>query len=346
MKKTFIDRARITVKAGDGGNGCISFRREKYVPRGGPNGGDGGRGGDVVLEASSQVPTLIDLYFRPNLRAERGGHGRGKNQHGRGGADLVIKVPRGTMVRDDSSRETIADLVEDGQRHLLARGGRGGRGNARFATSTRQAPRFAEEGGEGEEGIFWLELRLIADAGLVGYPNAGKSTLISRLSHARPRIASYPFTTLTPVLGVAEDDDLRTLTLADIPGLIEGAHADVGLGHDFLRHIERTRLLLFVLDMAGAEGRDPLDDFRHLREELKLYNPLLEQREFLVAANKMDLPGAAANLERFRAEAGVPDSKIYPVSAREGTGLDRLKPALFAAVEAAAPESGNQAGKP
>jgi len=331
LKSPFIDRVRIDARGGDGGNGCLSFRREKYVPRGGPDGGNGGSGGDVILEASRQVPTLIDFYYRPILKAPRGRHGRGKKQTGRGGDPLVVKVPCGTLVRAEADGKILHDLVEEGERFTLVRGGKGGRGNAAFTSSTRQAPRIVEEGQPGEEGIFFLELRLIADAGLVGYPNAGKSTLLSRLSRARPKIASYPFTTLSPVLGILENDEGERLTIADIPGLIEGAHANVGLGHDFLRHVTRTRFLIFVLDMAGEEGRDPLDDFRSLRRELKLYDPTLAQRPYLVAANKMDRPSAPESLVGFLAGLGrTPPGGVWPISAREGMGLEELAQAVLA----------------
>lgn len=343
MKNTFFDRIRITAKAGRGGDGCVSFRREKYVPRGGPDGGNGGSGGDVVLEASGQTASLRDFYFRPMLDAPRGMHGRGKKKSGLSGADLVVKVPRGTMIRTVPEGKLLHDLVEEGERFVLVRGGKGGRGNAVFATSTHQAPREAEKGEEGEEGVFLLELRLIADVGLVGWPNAGKSTLISRISAAKPRIAAYPFTTLSPVLGVMEAAGGAQLTVADIPGLIEGAHANIGLGHDFLRHIERTRLLIFILDMAASEGRDPLEDFSSLRRELKLYDPALAERPYLVAANKMDLPQASANLERFRVSAPAARAEIIPVSAREGKGITKLKEAVFALAGRLLPAGGGAA---
>ncbi len=342
MKNTFFDRIRITAKAGRGGDGCVSFRREKYVPRGGPDGGNGGDGGDVVLEACGQTASLRDFYFRSILDAPRGMYGRGKKKSGLAGVDLVVKVPRGTMVRTVPEGKLLHDLVEEGERFILVRGGRGGRGNTVFATSTHQAPREFEEGEEGEEGVFLLELRLIADVGLVGWPNAGKSTLITRLSAARPRIAAYPFTTLSPVLGVMEASGGAKLTVADIPGLIEGAHANVGLGHDFLRHIERTRLLIFILDMAGADGRDPLEDFSSLRRELKLYDPALAERPYLVAANKMDLPKASAHLERFRAAAPAGRAEIIPISARAGEGIAELQEAVFALAARLLPAAGGE----
>ncbi|MGQ9497351.1 MAG: GTPase ObgE [Desulfotomaculales bacterium] len=319
----FYDEARIYVKGGDGGNGCVAFRREKYVPRGGPAGGDGGSGGSVVLRADPQLATLIDLRYRRHYKAERGGHGMGKNMHGRDGEDLVLRVPVGTVVRDAATGEVLADLVEDGQQVVVARGGRGGRGNARFATSTRQAPAFAEKGEPGEEKWLKLELKLLADAGLIGFPNAGKSTILARVSAARPKIADYPFTTLAPYLGVVRAGEGESFVLADIPGLIEGAHQGAGLGHRFLRHIERTRLLVHVVDVAGSGGRDPVEDFAVINRELAAYDPELALRPQVVAANKIDLPGAAKNLARLREALGE-RYEVYPVSALTGEGLDRL----------------------
>ncbi len=331
MKKPFIDRARISVQAGRGGNGCVSFRREKYVPRGGPDGGRGGDGGDVVLEASPQVGGLTAFQYRPLLRAPDGGPGRGQGMTGADGKDLVRPVPRGTVVRRAGSGEIIADLVEEGQRAILARGGRGGRGNASFATSTNRAPRVSEPGEPGEEGDFELELKILAEVGMVGYPNAGKSTLITRISRARPRIAPYPFTTLSPHPGmVADPEGVRDpITVADIPGLIKDAHRGVGLGHDFLRHIERSRVLLYVLDMAGVDGREPFDDYTNLRRELELHRPDLATRPFLVAANKMDLAEALAGYRRFLRRAGIPPDRVLAVSALQGEGLQELVRALF-----------------
>lgn len=329
MKKTFIDRARIKVEAGKGGNGCISFRREKFVPRGGPDGGGGGKGGSVFLQVSSSVPTLIDFYFRPFWRASSGASGQGKKKQGKSAADLVISVPRGTVVRSEATGQVVGDLLEDGERLILARGGRGGKGNASFATSTRQAPRIAQKGQEGEKGSYFLELKLIADIGLVGYPNAGKSTLISRISRAHPRIAAYPFTTLRPVLGMVIREFSTPLVVADIPGLIEGAHQNIGLGHDFLRHIERTRALLLVLDMAGTDGRTPLQDYRSLRRELKLYKEELVRKPFLVVANKMDLPEAPDNLSSFLKSSRLSPRRVFSISAKTGEGLEELKDALF-----------------
>jgi GTPase len=331
LKKPFIDRARISVRAGRGGNGCVSFRREKYVPRGGPDGGRGGAGGDVILEASEQVGGLTAFYYRPLLQAAEGGHGRGKKMTGAAGKSLVRTVPLGTVVRRADSGEVIADLVEKSQRVILARGGKGGRGNASFATSTNRAPRISEPGEPGEEGVFELELKILAEVGLVGYPNAGKSTLISRISRARPRIAPYPFTTLFPCPGMVEDPEgfRDPITVADIPGLIKDAHRGVGLGHAFLRHIERSRVLLYIIDMAGVDDRDPFDDYTNLRRELELHQPELTARSFLVAANKMDLAPAGEEYRRFIRRTGLPAGRVFPVSALKGEGLEKLIRELF-----------------
>jgi len=325
----FLDEVRLTVRAGDGGRGCVSFRREKYVPRGGPNGGDGGNGGDVVVRAGAAFNTLAHLYGRHLVRAGRGEHGRGSNQSGAGGADAAIDVPLGTVVRDRATGETLADLVDDGATAVIARGGRGGRGNQHFATPTRQAPRFAEPGGEGEELQVQLELKLIADVGLVGLPNAGKSTLISRVSAARPKIADYPFTTLVPHLGVvARDGGLRSLVFADIPGLIEGAHAGAGLGHRFLRHIERCRVLLHLVDLAGAEG--VAAQIEVVRRELELHEPGLLERRAILVGTKLDALGdraRVAELEAAGREMGVPAVAISAVS---GEGLNAMLEMVFA----------------
>ncbi len=329
MKKPFIDRVAVKARAGRGGDGCVSFRREKFVPRGGPDGGRGGKGGSVILQASKSINTLIDFHYRPELKAENGAHGRGKKKQGRAGKTLLLKVPRGTLVRDAISGRVIDDLVEDGRQLVLARGGRGGRGNSSFATSTNQAPRTAEKGEAGGEGEYLLELKLVADIGLVGYPNSGKSTLLSAISQARPKTASYPFTTLRPVLGVVEDEKYRKLTVADVPGLIEGAHRNVGLGHEFLRHIERSRALVLVLDMAAVDGRSPLSDYRDLRRELKLYEPSLVGKNFIVAANKMDLPAARENLEKFIRASHLSTGKVFAISALKKEGLEELKKGLF-----------------
>ncbi len=324
----FIDKIKISVKAGDGGNGCVSFRREKYVPKGGPNGGDGGKGGDVIFYADKNLATLLDFYYRPRLNAGRGEHGRGKLQSGAGGSDLVSSVPVGTVIRDARTGAIVGDMCEDGQRLLVAKGGRGGRGNAHFKSSTRRAPRIAEKGEAGEEWTLELELKLIADVGLVGYPNAGKSTLISKVSAARPKIAPYPFTTREPCLGLVRYGEDRSFVAADIPGLIEGAHRNVGLGHEFLRHIERTRLLLIVIDMAAVDGHEPLDVLTTLETELTLHQPELMETPRIIAANKMDLPEAAARLGDFRRKAKRYVGRIYPISALTGKGLKELVGAL------------------
>lgn len=319
----FYDKAKIYVKGGDGGNGCVAMRREKYVPDGGPCGGDGGRGGDVIFRADGGLRTLVDFRYKRHYKAGRGHHGEGANRHGAGGEDLIVRVPVGTVVRDAETGQLVADFTKDGQEAVVARGGRGGKGNARFATPVNRAPRFAEKGEPGEERWLELELKLLADAGLVGFPNAGKSSLLARTTAARPKVADYPFTTLTPVLGVVRVSEGRSFVMADIPGLIEGAHSGLGLGHEFLRHVERTRLLIHVLDMAGSEGRDPLEDFRITNRELYLYNPVLSKRLQVVAANKMDLDGAAENLERFLKVYGE-QYEVFPVSALTGEGVDRL----------------------
>lgn len=327
----FVDQARIYVKGGDGGNGIVAFRREKYVPLGGPAGGDGGRGGHIVLMADEGLRTLMDFRYKRHYKAERGEHGQGKKMHGRNGEDLVLRVPVGTVVKDADTGEVLADLTKHNQTAIVARGGRGGRGNPRFVSPTRRAPSFAEKGEPGEERWLLLELKLLADVGLVGFPNAGKSTLISRLSAARPKIADYPFTTLVPNLGVVRRPDGDGFVVADIPGLIEGAHQGAGLGHDFLRHIERTRVLVFVLDTAETEGRDVGEDFRALTRELEEYDPKLARRPRIIAANKMDIAGAQANLEKLR--RALPEDEIFPISAVTGLGLDTLLHRLYELVE-------------
>ncbi len=319
----FYDRAKIYVKGGDGGNGCVAFRREKYVPVGGPWGGDGGRGGSVILRGDGGLRTLVDLRYQRHYKAQRGRHGQGKNKHGRSAEDLVVRVPLGTVVKDAATGRLLGDIVREGQELVVARGGRGGRGNARFAGPHNKAPAMAEKGEPGEERWLIVELKLLADAGLVGFPNAGKSTLLARVSAARPKIAGYPFTTLTPNLGMVRVDEGKSFVMADIPGLIEGAHAGAGLGHDFLRHVERTRLLVHVVDAAGTEGRDPLEDFAVINRELALYNEALAGRTQVIAANKMDLPGSEQNLARLRDKLGD-KYEIYPVSAVTGRGVREL----------------------
>lgn len=326
----FIDHAKVYVKGGDGGNGCVAFRREKYVPMGGPYGGDGGRGGNVIFVAEEGMTTLMDFRYRKHFKAERGAHGLGKNQHGAWGEDLLVRVPVGTIVRDDDTGEILADLTVVGQETIIAKGGRGGKGNSRFANATHKAPSMAENGESGQERWINMELKLLADLGLVGFPNAGKSTLISQVSAARPKIADYPFTTLIPNLGVVSTRDHESFVIADIPGLIEGAHAGVGLGHDFLRHIERTKVLLFILDTAQVDGRDVMDDLRILQKELELFNPELAKRPFLIAANKMDIPGAEENYEALQERYG---DLVYKISAATGQGVTELMEKAFAILQ-------------
>src|SRR6202162_832590 len=363
----FFDRIKIFAQAGNGGRGCVSFRREKFVPKGGPDGGDGGRGGDVILRADHHVDNLTGLFYEPIVKAKNGGHGMGKKMYGRSAQAKIVKVPVGTIVwrteegkhptpknsRDrlsnaqrptpnaeahdaesdqfaianpQSEIELVVDLTRDGQEFVLCRGGRGGKGNVHFKSSRNRAPLQYTEGEEGEQGHFLLELRTIADAGLVGYPNAGKSTLLRKISAARPKVAPYPFTTLHPIIGVVEFSGYRRATIADIPGLIEGAHRNLGLGHDFLRHITRCHVLLFVVDVAGSEGRNPVEDLQNLRREIDLYDPNLSKRPWFVVANKMDLPGADENLlalqKRFSAV------ELAPISAATGQGVDVFKTKL------------------
>ena len=320
----FIDKARIYVEAGNGGDGMSSFRREKFVEKGGPNGGNGGRGGNVILRADNSLNTLIDFRYKRKFIAKRGDNGGVSNMTGHRGEDVIIKVPLGTVVRDDETNIMIADLTEDGQEFVAAKGGRGGKGNACYATSTKRAPTFAEKGEPGTKGWLRLELKLLADVGLVGYPSVGKSSIISRVSAAKPEIAAYHFTTLTPVLGVVRLSEEQSFVLADIPGLIEGAAEGVGLGHDFLRHIERTKVLLHVVDVSGCEGRDPIEDFEKINHELEAYSARLARRKQLVVANKMDLPDSADNfviLKEYVEEKGY---EIMPVSAATGEGLQEL----------------------
>ncbi|MCR4431446.1 MAG: GTPase ObgE [Tepidanaerobacteraceae bacterium] len=321
----FIDRAKIYVKGGDGGNGVVAFRREKYVPRGGPSGGDGGKGGDVILKVDPGLSTLMDFRYKVHYKAERGSHGQGSNKIGRSAEDLIIRVPPGTVVKDSETGEVLADLVEQGQTFIAARGGRGGRGNARFASSIHKAPDFAEKGEPGEERWIVLELKLIADVGLIGFPNAGKSTLLSRITSARPKIADYPFTTLSPNLGVVDPGtgEGRSFVVADIPGLIEGAHEGMGLGHEFLRHVERTRLLVHVIDAAGLEN-DPIEGFYIINRELNQYSIRLSQKPQLVAANKMDLPEARENYARIEAALKKEGYEVMPISSATGQGVKEL----------------------
>lgn len=325
----FIDRARIFVKGGTGGDGMSGFRHEKYVPKGGPSGGDGGRGGSVVLVADENLNTLLDFRYKRKFEAKAGDRGGMSNRFGAAAGDIIIKVPPGTMVRDDETDILLADLTQPGQRFVVARGGRGGRGNAKFADSVNRAPTFAEKGEPGEIRWVKLELKVLADVGLVGYPSVGKSSIIAKVSAAKPDIAAYHFTTLSPVLGVVRMGDEENFVLADIPGLIEGAHEGVGLGHDFLRHIERTKVILHVVDVSGLEGRDPVQDFETINKELSLYSERLAKREQIVVANKMDLVEARENysvFEKYIEEKGL---QIFAVSAASGEGLPELMRAAY-----------------
>ena len=365
----FLDRVKVFAQAGTGGRGSVSFRREKFVPKGGPDGGDGGRGGDVILRADRHVDNLANLFYEPLIKAKNGGHGKGKKMAGRAGVNRIVNVPVGTLVYElpdgdhtsqqtdqtserpipnaehqtangnqfaihaaQSAIERLVDLNQDGQEFVLCRGGAGGKGNVHFKSSRNRAPRQYTEGEEGEQGYFVLELRIIADVGLIGYPNAGKSTLLRRISAARPKVAPYPFTTLHPIVGVIEFPGYQRATVADIPGLIEGAHRGVGLGHEFLRHITRCRILLFVVDVAGSEGRNPVEDLQNLRREINLYDPTLTSRPWLIVANKMDLPDAKKNLEAMRQK--FPKIEILPVSAATKEGIDALKDNLAAMTDA------------
>ncbi len=322
----FIDEAKFFVKAGDGGNGCVSFRREKFVPRGGPNGGDGGKGGSVYLEADRQLHSLIDFRYRSHFKAQRGDNGQGSDKHGRKGKDCIVRIPLGSVLKDAETGHVLADLTENGGRFLAAQGGKGGFGNARFATSTNRAPRKATPGQEGEERWLKIELKLIADVGLIGLPNAGKSTLLSRLSAAQPKVAPYPFTTLEPQLGVLQVKHHRPLIIADIPGLIEGAHNGVGLGHKFLRHVERTKVLVHILDGSG-EGDTPLDDLRVLEKELAAFDDTLLSRRQLILLNKADLIDGQrlAELKAIFVSAGL---DVLPISALSGENIEPLKNTL------------------
>lgn len=319
----FVDKARIVIKAGDGGDGCASFHREKFVAHGGPDGGDGGRGGSVIFVADSNMDTLLDFKFARFYRAENGEKGRAGRSSGKNGQDLIIKVPVGTVVRDVETGAVAADLNTAGRRKVVLHGGHGGRGNCRFATPTRQSPRFAQPGQKTLEREVELELKTIADVGLIGLPNVGKSTILSVLTSAKPKIANYHFTTLTPNLGVVKRYD-KSFVLADIPGLIEGAAEGAGLGHDFLRHIERTRLLVHVIDVSGSEGRDPVDDYFKIKGELTRYSPRLGELKQVVAANKMDVTGAQDNLDRLREALKSEDVEVFPVSAAMVKGFDAL----------------------
>jgi GTP-binding protein len=327
----FVDECTVKLAAGDGGRGCISFRREKYEPWGGPNGGDGGRGGDVILVGDVNTNNLVDYKFQPHWRGERGEHGQGSDCHGRDGKPAILKMPLGTVVIDLATEKPVAEIVADGQQIVLCKGGNGGWGNTHFKTSTNRAPRRANPGQPGEHGVYRLVLKSIADVGLVGFPNAGKSSLTGRITKARPKTAAYPFTTLHPQIGVIEiGEELRgtkRLLLADVPGLIEGAHENRGLGHRFLRHIERCALLIFLIDMAATDARDPRVDYKHLLDELKLYDPALLEKPRLVVANKMDVPEAAAHLAKFKRRYKSVD--VLEISCATGDGLEKLKKELL-----------------
>jgi GTP-binding protein len=320
----FIDEVKIHVASGDGGAGCVSFRREKFIPYGGPNGGDGGKGGDVVFEATSALSTLLELRLRPHVKGGRGRNGMGKDRHGANGEELKVLVPVGTVIRDAETGDELADLTEAGMTVVLLKGGRGGQGNARFATATHRAPKFAQPGEPGEERWLRLELKLMADVGLLGFPSVGKSSLITKVSAARPKIADYPFTTLVPNLGVVAYKNYRTFVMADIPGLIEGAHEGAGLGHRFLRHVERTDILLHMLDLSWMPERDPVREYEALNRELSLFNPELAEKRQIVVVNKIDLPLVRENLPRvlpWFAERGL---TVFPVSAATGEGIPAL----------------------
>jgi len=327
-----IDQAKVQVKAGGGGNGCLSFRREKFIPKGGPDGGDGGDGGSVIFVGDPGLATLVDFRYRQHLRAGRGGHGEGAKRHGRRGGDLVVPVPIGTIVRDVATGAVLADVAAEGQQVVAARGGRGGRGNARFATATHRTPRRADPGEPGEERLVELELQLLADIGLVGLPNAGKSTLLRKISTARPRVGAYPFTTTQPVLGVVELSDGRRFVAADLPGLIEGAHAGAGLGHEFLRHVARTRVLIHVVDLAGPD--DPLAAYDVVRRELELHDPMLSRRPTIVALNKVDLPEAHERCAAALAACAGRGLHGFCVSGATGEGIEMLLVAAADALDA------------
>ncbi len=324
----FVDKAKIHVKAGAGGNGCVAWRREKFVPLGGPAGGNGGKGGDVILKADSRMQTLMDFKYKIHFKAERGQHGSGSNKHGKAGEDLVIKVPVGTVVKDAETGEVIADLTKEGQEVVVAKGGKGGKGNAAFKTSTNQAPDYAEEGEKGEERWIELELKLLADVGIIGFPNAGKSTLISVLSNAKPKIADYPFTTLSPVLGVVKLDIGKSLVLADIPGLIEGASQGAGLGHEFLRHIERTKFLVHVIDISDFREREPLEAFEIINKEMEQYSPELTKKPQIVVGNKIDILSDKEEINRLKKAFEEKGYRFIPVSLATKEGIDELKKAL------------------
>ena len=329
----FIDRARIFVQSGKGGDGMSSFRHEKFVPKGGPNGGDGGQGGNVVLVADRNVNTLVDFHFRRLFKAKPGGKGEGSNKYGRNAEDLVITVPLGTIVKDEETGQVMADLSRDGQRAIVAKGGRGGRGNWHFRTSANRTPTFAERGEPGEERWLRLELKVLADVGLLGYPSVGKSSILRKVSAAQTEVAAYHFTTLNPILGVVNLPDHRSFVMADIPGLIDGASEGVGLGHDFLRHIERTKILIHVIDVSGIEGRDPIEDYEKINAELAKYSEKLSRKQQIVAANKIDLLGDSDNLERLMDYMAAHGVEVYPICAMTGEGMDKLLERVWTMLE-------------
>ena len=329
----FIDRARIFVQSGKGGDGMSSFRHEKFVPKGGPNGGDGGQGGNVVLVADRNVNTLVDFRFRRLFKAKPGGKGEGSNKYGRNAEDLLITVPLGTIVKDEETGQVMADLSRDGQRAIVAKGGRGGRGNWHFRTSANRTPTFAERGEPGEERWLRLELKVLADVGLLGYPSVGKSSILRKVSAAQPEVVAYHFTTLNPILGVVNLPDHRSFVMADIPGLIDGASEGVGLGHDFLRHIERTKILIHVVDVSGIEGRDPIEDYEKINAELAKYSEKLARKRQVVAANKIDLLGDSDNLERLMDYMTAHGVEVYPICAMTGEGMDKLLERVWTMLE-------------
>jgi len=328
----FVDYVKIYVKAGDGGKGCVSFRREKYIPRGGPDGGDGGRGAHVICRATDELNTLLDLRYQREYRAEKGQHGMGKKMHGKNGKDLIIYVPVGTIIKNADTENIIVDLDIQGMEIVVAKGGKGGLGNAHFATPTRQSPRFAQPGEKGETRNLILELKLLADVGLIGLPNAGKSTLLSVISSARPKIADYPFTTLTPILGVVKLENFRSFVVADIPGLIEGAHKGVGLGFQFLRHVERTSMLLHLVDISDTGEGDPVENFEKINKELELYSPELVRKSQIVLGTKLDIAVNKERLVRLTHYCKIKTIDFFPISAITGKGIKRLLTFLSAKI--------------
>jgi GTP-binding protein len=322
----FRDRVKLYAKAGNGGPGCVSFRREKFIPKGGPDGGDGGHGGSVILRCDLEEDSLLPIFYEPHRKAKNAQHGMGSNCHGKNSEDCIIKVAPGTVVLDADTEEFIGELINHGEELIIAKGGHGGIGNARFKSSTNRTPRQFTEGIEGEEKTVWLELKLISDVGLVGYPNAGKSTLLSKLTNASPKIASYPFTTINPIIGTLEYDDFNRVKIADIPGLIDGANEGIGLGHHFLRHIERAKFFVFVIDIAGTDERNPVEDFINLKKELKLHLQSLADTPYIIAANKIDSPGADSNLKVFKE---MVDEHVFEISAELDIGLDAIKTRLY-----------------